>query len=166
MWGLNSREKWAPGAGRLVGRAGVGWSGLKPPRLPGAPGGRKAPAQRQHPEPRVWWRQSGEDSRAAQPQRFSVLGQPCVKDQLNRSCPGCRAGRGDPGGQRQSPDRALVGQGRVCLAGGFGLLVARAEEPPPPVRAGGVCLRRDPAGPGPQAAHWGPWLGKLRPGSG
>ncbi|KAJ1175111.1 hypothetical protein NDU88_000402 [Pleurodeles waltl] len=70
------------------------------------------------------------------------------------------------GGQRQSPDRALVGQGRVCLAGGFGLLVARAEEPPPPVRAGGVCLRRDPAGPGPQAAHWGPWLGKLRPGSG
>ncbi|KAJ1166709.1 hypothetical protein NDU88_007106 [Pleurodeles waltl] len=98
--GLTVEKNGHPGqAGRLVGRADVGWSGLKPPRLPGAPGGRKAPAQRQHPEPRVWWRQSGEDSRAAQPQRFSVLGQPCVKDQLNRSCPGCRAGRGDPGGR-------------------------------------------------------------------
>ncbi|KAJ1194836.1 hypothetical protein NDU88_004121 [Pleurodeles waltl] len=37
---------------------------------------------------------------------------------------------------------------------------------PLPGQGWGVCLRRDPAGPGPQAAHWGPWLGKLRPGTG
>ncbi|KAJ1093663.1 hypothetical protein NDU88_006761 [Pleurodeles waltl] len=111
--GLIVEKNGHPGqAGRLVGRAGVGWSGLKPPRLPGAPGGRKAPAQRQHPEPRVWWRQSGEDSRAAQPQRFSVLGQPCVKDQLNRSCPGCRAGRGDPGGGGGAEAESRPGSGR------------------------------------------------------
>ncbi|KAJ1093666.1 hypothetical protein NDU88_006764 [Pleurodeles waltl] len=117
--GLIVEKNGHPGhAGRLVGRAGVGWSGLKPPRLPGAPGGRKAPAQRQHPEPRVWWRQSGEDSRAAQPQRFSVLGQPCVKDQLNRSCPGCRAGRGDPGGGAEAESRPGSGRSGQGLFGG------------------------------------------------
>ncbi|KAJ1202515.1 hypothetical protein NDU88_006314 [Pleurodeles waltl] len=160
-----------------MGREGVAWSGLKPPRLPGAPGRWKAPAQRQHPEPRVWWRQSGEDSRAAQPHRFSVLDQPCVKDQLNRSCrvpswkrsPGqLQAARNPPppGAEAESrPDSGRSGQGL------FGeRLWAAACRPsrrtPSPVRAGGVCLRRDPAGPGPQAAHWGPLLGKLRPGSG
>ncbi|KAJ1174509.1 hypothetical protein NDU88_006330, partial [Pleurodeles waltl] len=100
--------------------------------------GRKAPAQRQHPEPRVWWRQSGEDSRAAQPQRFSVLGQPCVKDQLNRSCPGCRAGRGDPGGGRGRVQTGLwsVRAGSVWRAA-LGCLSPEPKNPLPRSGLGG-----------------------------
>ncbi|KAJ1116534.1 hypothetical protein NDU88_004744 [Pleurodeles waltl] len=95
-----------------MGREGVGWSGLKPPRLPGTPGRWKAPAQRQHPEPRVWWRQSGEDSRAAQPHRFSVLDQPCVKDQLNRSGPPIL----QPALPRWAPARVSGGPGEASPA--------------------------------------------------
>ncbi|KAJ1194849.1 hypothetical protein NDU88_004134 [Pleurodeles waltl] len=78
------------------------------------------------------------------------------------TAPGC-PNAPPPWGQRQSPDRTLVGQGRVCLAGGFGLLVARAKEPPP--RSGLGCMPpQGPSRPGSASRPLGPLAGEAATG--